>query len=238
MKLVRGWCLLPLIVMGFSGCLDDGGVDSEDGLLVVDGMVATADDDAHIRVLGWIRDASGKVMDVTSVTLHHGLVNLSDGDPALDQSMPYGNQTEAQTAMVDGEPGFVASLRVHYPGTLHVRPMVTLADGRTTWATQWAVEVLTYGSSSHLVTMDQGGPLASYLPGSLTIAVGDRVKWGNSDFLAGHTATANQGETHLFDTGILETGSASRWFTFWQPGTYTYSCRIHPDTMTGLLIVQ
>jgi len=71
-----------------------------------------------------------------------------------------------------------------------------------------------------------------FSPASVTINVGDRVTWTNSDAV-GHTATATSG---AFDTGNLDQGeSASVRFT--QPGTYRYVCTPHPS-MTGTIRVR
>jgi plastocyanin len=72
----------------------------------------------------------------------------------------------------------------------------------------------------------------AFSPRSITINVGDRVTWTNSDAVA-HTATATGG---AFDTGNIEEGeSASIRFT--RPGTYRYICTPHP-TMTGTIRVR
>jgi plastocyanin len=72
----------------------------------------------------------------------------------------------------------------------------------------------------------------AFAPASITINVGDRVTWTNSDAVT-HTATATSG---AFDTGNIEQGqSASVRFT--QPGTYRYICTPHP-TMTGTIRVR
>jgi plastocyanin len=72
----------------------------------------------------------------------------------------------------------------------------------------------------------------AFSPSSLTINVGDRVTWTNSDAVA-HTATATGG---AFDTGdIAEGQSASVRFT--KAGTYAYVCTPHPS-MTGTIRVR
>ena len=72
----------------------------------------------------------------------------------------------------------------------------------------------------------------AFSPATLTINVGDRVTWTNSDSVA-HTATASNG---AFDTGdIAEGQSASVRFT--KAGTYAYSCTPHPS-MTGTIRVR
>lgn len=71
-----------------------------------------------------------------------------------------------------------------------------------------------------------------FSPASITINVGDRVTWTNSDAV-GHTATTTSG---AFDTGNIAQGeSASVRFT--QPGTYRYVCTPHPS-MTGTIRVR
>jgi plastocyanin len=63
-------------------------------------------------------------------------------------------------------------------------------------------------------------------PASLSIAVGDTVSWAGITGL--HTVTANNGE---FDS------DRDFAFTFQQPGSYPYFCRVHPG-MNGTVTVQ
>jgi plastocyanin len=72
----------------------------------------------------------------------------------------------------------------------------------------------------------------AFSPKSLTINVGDRVTWKNSDSVA-HTATATGG---AFDTGTIEPGSSAS-VRFTKAGTYRYACTPHP-TMTGTIRVR
>ena len=69
----------------------------------------------------------------------------------------------------------------------------------------------------------------AFAPASLTINVGDRVTWRNSDSVT-HTATAG-----AFDTGDIDPG-ASASVRFTKPGTYRYTCTPHP-TMKGTIRV-
>jgi plastocyanin len=72
----------------------------------------------------------------------------------------------------------------------------------------------------------------AFSPATLTINVGDRVTWTNSDAVA-HTAAATGG---AFDTGDIGQGqSASVRFT--KAGTYAYYCTPHPS-MTGTIRVR
>jgi len=72
----------------------------------------------------------------------------------------------------------------------------------------------------------------AYSPATITIKVGDTVKWINIDSVS-HTATANDGS---FDTGYLSQGQ-SKSITFDRKGVYDYYCRPHP-WMKGKVIVE
>jgi plastocyanin len=69
-------------------------------------------------------------------------------------------------------------------------------------------------------------------PSTLTVANGTTVTWINNDNV-GHTVTSASG---LFHSGTLSNGQTFS-YTFTVPGTYNYSCSIHPS-MRGTIIVQ
>jgi len=71
----------------------------------------------------------------------------------------------------------------------------------------------------------------AYQPSDLTVLAGQTVVWRNSG-LGPHTVTSDAGQ---FDSGPLQAG-ASFASAFSTPGTYLYSCRIHP-TMHGRVVV-
>ena len=71
-------------------------------------------------------------------------------------------------------------------------------------------------------------------PTTLTVKRGTTVTWINKDGDA-HTVTA-VGAKPLFGSNPLDTGESFS-FTFSQPGTYAYFCKIHP-TMKGVVVVQ
>ena len=71
-------------------------------------------------------------------------------------------------------------------------------------------------------------------PTTLTVKRGTTVTWLNRDGDA-HTVTA-VGAKPLFSSNPLDTGDSFS-FTFDQPGTYAYFCKIHP-TMKGVVVVQ
>lgn len=74
-------------------------------------------------------------------------------------------------------------------------------------------------------------------PATLTVKRGTTVTWINKDGDA-HTVTAVTavGVKPLFGSNPLDTGDSFS-FTFSQPGTYAYFCKIHP-TMKGVIVVQ
>jgi plastocyanin len=73
----------------------------------------------------------------------------------------------------------------------------------------------------------------AYNPNPITVSKGTTVTWTNND-TAPHTATAASG-SFTFDTGRLANG-ASKAITFNTPGTFAYTCTIHPS-MKGSITV-
>jgi plastocyanin len=70
-----------------------------------------------------------------------------------------------------------------------------------------------------------------FSPSTLQIKVGDTVVWNNTG-PSSHTATSQNG---MWDTGELRMGESS-YFTFTQPGMFSYICQIHPR-MRGSITV-
>src|SRR5262245_15122563 len=62
-----------------------------------------------------------------------------------------------------------------------------------------------------------------FAPGAITIRVGDTVTWVNQDDDV-HTVVSEDGS---FRSGGLDTGQTYS-FTFTRPGTYRFSCSLHP----------
>lgn len=71
----------------------------------------------------------------------------------------------------------------------------------------------------------------SFDPDAVTVKVGTKVTWINSDSYA-HTITADNG---AFDSGNLDSGQSFA-FTFTKAGTYDYHCTIH-TFMTAKIVV-
>jgi plastocyanin len=71
-----------------------------------------------------------------------------------------------------------------------------------------------------------------FAPGALTVSAGSTVTWTNKDDEP-HTVVSEAG---LFRSGALDTGDSFS-FRFDKPGTYRYTCSIHPR-MVGTIVVQ
>ncbi len=71
-----------------------------------------------------------------------------------------------------------------------------------------------------------------FAPTPLTIKAGSTVTWTNMDDEP-HTAVSDTG---LFKSGGMDTNESFS-FKFDKPGTYHYTCSIHPR-MVGTIIVQ
>lgn len=108
-----------------------------------------------------------------------------------------------------------ASLRLGLLGALPVAAILALA-------------VPTVLAADRSVRMED----FAFGPRTITIDVGDRVRWTNRDAVE-HTATARNG---AFDTGLLADGE-SYTIRFNAAGRYRYLCTPHP-TMTGTVVVR
>jgi plastocyanin len=72
----------------------------------------------------------------------------------------------------------------------------------------------------------------SFMPKTLTVAVGTTVTWTNHDDVP-HTVVSTK---KVFASPALDT---DQWFSFrfTAPGTYPYFCSVHP-MMTGTVVVK
>jgi plastocyanin len=72
----------------------------------------------------------------------------------------------------------------------------------------------------------------SFSPTALKVKVGTQITWTNSDDIP-HTVVS---DGQAFKSKVLATGEKFT-FTAGKPGTYSYSCSIHPN-MTGKVVVE
>jgi plastocyanin len=71
-----------------------------------------------------------------------------------------------------------------------------------------------------------------FMPMSLTVSAGSTVTWSNMDDEP-HTVVSDTG---LFRSGAMDTNESFS-FKFNTPGTYHFTCSIHPR-MVGTIVVQ
>ena len=80
-------------------------------------------------------------------------------------------------------------------------------------------------------------------PAQITIAVGDTVRWTNTDPVVPHTATEDQGLWDLTGTyGMTPAnppgfGPGEKRSRVFEAGTQRYFCRVHPEDMKGTIAV-
>ncbi len=85
-------------------------------------------------------------------------------------------------------------------------------------------------AASHEIAITNTG----YEPGTVTVLVGEPVTWTN-DSNEAHTITSDQGSE--LDSGTIQPDEAYG-HVFEAPGTHTYHCDLHPDEMTGTIVVE
>ncbi len=71
-----------------------------------------------------------------------------------------------------------------------------------------------------------------FMPTTLTVSVGSKVTWVNKDDEP-HTVVSDAG---VFRSGAIDTDESFS-FTFDKPGTYHFTCSIHPR-MVGTIVVK
>ena len=75
----------------------------------------------------------------------------------------------------------------------------------------------------------------SYDPKNVEVPVGGSVVWTDKAF-TNHTATSDDGQT--FDTGEIKPNESSSPVKFDKEGEFTYHCKIHGQTMSGMVVVK
>jgi plastocyanin len=96
-------------------------------------------------------------------------------------------------------------------------------------------------ATDHTVIMngDYGGAMF-FDPTSITVYVGDRVRWTNV-ILEIHTSTSGEecAPNGLWTTGSVNSGQTSAYITFNTAGTFPYYCRFHCGMgMIGDVVVK
>jgi plastocyanin len=84
------------------------------------------------------------------------------------------------------------------------------------------------GSPAAVVTVSNN----TFTPASVTVAVGETVKWSWAAGAANHNVTFDDGPASI----TKNNGTFTR--TFGVAGTYGYECTIHGSAMAGTVVVQ
>ncbi len=74
----------------------------------------------------------------------------------------------------------------------------------------------------------------AYAPAMLTIRAGETVTWNFDDRGVTHDVTGIGAAKSVLRSQLMRTGSYTHAFT--EPGTYEYTCSLHPD-MRGTVVV-
>lgn len=82
------------------------------------------------------------------------------------------------------------------------------------------------------VTVDVSAVNNTFDPAEVTVAAGEAVRWTNADTVA-HDVTSEDGTL----AGLIPDAGSEFSHTFSDPGTYAYTCTLHPG-MDGTVIVE
>ena len=97
------------------------------------------------------------------------------------------------------------------------------------------------GGTIHGVSLHDDGGIFEITPQTITISIGDTVRWTNTGNLA-HTSTSGSGGTFpgspdgIWDSRVMGPG-ASFSQTFTSVGTFPYFCSFHPILMDTAFVV-
>ena len=80
-------------------------------------------------------------------------------------------------------------------------------------------------------------PGSRWEPANVTVAAGDTVRWEFDAAATVHDLHSSSDNWDL-ETPIINPGGDPVEFTFDAPGTYTFLCQVHPETMTGSVTVE
>jgi plastocyanin len=149
------------------------------------------------------------------------------GGPSLDMAGDYAGLTRSST--MNTARFAVGVLTVSTLIALHVSCSAPPKSAATAPAAQATQPAPVVGDAAG-VRIDN----FHFLPQELKIPAGTTVTWQNADDVP-HTVTSRDGDP-ILDSGALDTDDKFS-FTFKQPGTYSYYCKVHPH-MTGVVIVK
>jgi plastocyanin len=120
-------------------------------------------------------------------------------------------------------------------------PIQTMTSAASSSTNQTSLPTATSSTASNATEVKIVGDEVKepYIPGSIIIESGEKVRWVNNDVevhtvTSGLESSADRGKQ--FDSGLLNAKQAFE-HIFDKPGTYNYYCTVHP-IMTGLVNVN
>jgi plastocyanin len=120
-------------------------------------------------------------------------------------------------------------------------PIQTMTSAASSSTNQTSLPTATSSTASNATEVKIIGDEVKepYIPGSIIIESGEKVRWVNNDVevhtvTSGLESSADRGKQ--FDSGLLNAKQAFE-HIFDKPGTYNYYCTVHP-IMTGLVNVN
>jgi plastocyanin len=123
------------------------------------------------------------------------------------------------------------------PATATSAPTALASQAPTQAPTEPPMQTPTAQPAEGGATVDVSMKNIRFSPPQITVKAGTTVIWTNDDTV-GHTVTSGTrgNPSGLFDSGDVPAGGTFS-FTFTEPGTYNYYCKIHPG-MDGVVIVE
>ena len=106
-------------------------------------------------------------------------------------------------------------------------PLVAVSVAMLWWVAACSASTADTPDQTRIVVKD-----FMFVPVSLTVKAGSTVTWANMDDEP-HTVVSDTG---LFRSGAMDTNESFS-FRFDKPGTYHFTCSIHPR-MVGTIVVQ
>jgi plastocyanin len=120
----------------------------------------------------------------------------------------------------------------HHPMTNRTRRRAAAWFGLSLFAVTAIAAGLSSPGTARAASVSIAVENYDFAPASRTITAGDAVRWTFSGDQ--HSVTSRDG---LFDSGIKDAGGSFQ-FTFTEAGTYRYYCVVHPDLMSGTIVVK
>lgn len=174
-------------------------------------------------------DSSVQLTEQSTLSIINQGVEYGVGKANLNESKTTLNRNMSQTA----PPGLYT---VNYS-------LCEVAAPCSTGVFQFAIDsfwLTQYQNWTHLSPVEVSLNGSAFLPRYLHVSAGTTVTWKNEDQVL-HTVDSDPYSTHSYNPSLssfeLKPGETYS-FTFGTPGLYPYRCSVHPQSMTGVVLVE